>query len=206
MDNRERIIEGAAGLFRKYGIKSVTMDSLAGHLGISKRTIYENFSDKDELLKGVLKSMTEKQKDLLKRILEQSGNPIEAIFRLLEVNRDHFQGMSPVFQEDVKKFYLSMKDINDCDIPDYKNHQEVIDRGIADGYFRTDVDSNLANRCLYYLGRSIMDDELYPFDLFSRNEVIRNTFLNYLKGISTPKGLDLIKKLESNFNRISNQF
>jgi AcrR family transcriptional regulator len=206
MDNRERIIEGAAGLFRKYGIKSVTMDSLAGHLGISKRTIYENFSDKDELLKGVLKSMTEKQKDLLKRILEQSGNPIEAIFRLLEVNRDHFQGMSPVFQEDIQKFYLSMKDIGDCDIPDYKNHQEIIDKGIADGFFRADVDSDIANRCLYFLGRSIMDDELYPFDLFSRNEVIRNTFLNYLKGISTTKGLDLIKRLETNFNRISNQF
>lgn len=203
MDNRERIIEGAAGLFRKYGLKSVTMDSLAGHLGISKRTIYEIFSDKDELLKGVLKSMTEKQKDLLKKILDQSNNPIEAIFRLLEVNRDHFQGWSPAFQEDIKKFYLNIKDSDKCEIPDYKNHQEIIENGIKDGYFRTDVDSDLANRCLYFLGRSIMDDELYPFDTFSRNEVIRNTFINYLKGISTTKGLDLINRLEANFNRIS---
>lgn len=203
MGNRERIIDGAAGLFRKYGIKSVTMDSIAGHLGISKRTIYENFSDKDELLKGVLKSMTEKQKDLLKKILDQSGNPIEAIFRLLEVNRDHFQSMSPVFQEDMKKFYLNIKNNEDCEIPDYKNHKEIIEKGIMDGYFRQDVDSDLANRCLFYLGASIMDDELYPFDLFSRNEVIRNTFINYLKGISTTKGLELINRLEANFNRIS---
>ena len=52
MDNRNRIIEGAAELFRTYGIKAVTMDSLASHLGMSKRTIYEVFSDKDELLDG----------------------------------------------------------------------------------------------------------------------------------------------------------
>ena len=50
MEIRERIIEGAANLFKTYGIRTVTMDSLAAHLGISKRTIYEVFSDKDELL------------------------------------------------------------------------------------------------------------------------------------------------------------
>ena len=57
MDTKERIIEGAADLFKTYGIKSVTMDYLASHLGISKRTIYEVFSDKDELLVEVLTRM-----------------------------------------------------------------------------------------------------------------------------------------------------
>ena len=52
MDNRDRIIEGAAELFKTYGMRSVTMDFLANHLGMSKRTIYEIFSDKDELLIG----------------------------------------------------------------------------------------------------------------------------------------------------------
>ena len=79
MDNKERIIEGAAELFRIYGIKSVTMDSLATHLGMSKRTIYEIFADKDELLIGVLKFMAEKQKELVKRVLDESENAIVAI-------------------------------------------------------------------------------------------------------------------------------
>ena len=55
MDIRDRIIEGAAELFKTYGIKSVTMDSLANQFGMSKRTIYEVFSDKDELLMAVLR-------------------------------------------------------------------------------------------------------------------------------------------------------
>ena len=50
MSIQERILEGAATLFKAYGIKSVTMDQLANHLGMSKRTLYEVFSDKDALL------------------------------------------------------------------------------------------------------------------------------------------------------------
>ena len=57
MDYRQKIIETAALMFRTYGIRAVTMDMLANELGISKRTIYEKFRDKDELLAGVLKLM-----------------------------------------------------------------------------------------------------------------------------------------------------
>ncbi|MBE0676126.1 MAG: helix-turn-helix transcriptional regulator, partial [Bacteroidales bacterium] len=52
-----RIVAGAAELFRIYGIKAVTMDTIAAHLGISKRTIYERFHDKDELLFAVMNEM-----------------------------------------------------------------------------------------------------------------------------------------------------
>lgn len=201
MDNRERITEGAAVLFRKYGMKSVTMDSIASHLGISKRTIYENFADKDELLKGVLGLMARKQKDFLRKILEESGNPIEAIFRVLEFNSDHFKSMSPAFQADIQKFYSSPANRKDCDLPDYSNHQEIIEKGISEKYFREDLNPDLANRCLFYLGRSIMDDEMFPFDRFQRYDVIRNVFINYLRGISTQKGNELINKHEANFIR-----
>jgi AcrR family transcriptional regulator len=201
MENRDRIIEGAAGLFKTYGIKSVTMDSLASQLGISKRTIYEVFSDKDELLMGVLTWMAERQKALLKRIIDESENSIIAIFRMLEINRDDFQSMSPAFQADLKKYHHDVL-INKADkssMPDYSNNKEVIENGIKENLFRKDINADLANRCLYNLGRSVMDNELYPYEQFSRRDVIRNSFINYLKGISTPKGLDLINKLEEKF-------
>lgn len=201
MDNRDRIIEGAAELFRTYGIKSVTMDSIATQLGISKRTIYEVFSDKDELLIGVLISMGEKQKGLLKRIISESENSIVAIFRMLEINRDYIQELSPAFQSDLKKYHheVLMKIVDKSEMPDYHNNKEVIENGIKENLFRNDVNPDLANRCLYNLGRSIMNYDLYPFELFSRRDVIRNVFINYLRGISTPAGLDLIAKLEATF-------
>lgn len=201
MDNRNRIIEGAAELFRTYGIKSVTMDSLATHLGMSKRTIYEIFADKDEILIGVLKWMAEKQKEVMKKILDESENALAAIFRLLEINREHFQEMSPAFQADIKKHHYDflMKKSEKYEMPDYRNYQEFLERGIKEKLFRKDVNTDIANRCLFSLFRSSMDPDLYPFEMFSRREIIRNLIINYLRGISTPAGINLINQLEHRF-------
>jgi TetR/AcrR family transcriptional regulator, cholesterol catabolism regulator len=201
MENRERIIEGAAGLFRTYGIKSVTMDSIASELGMSKRTIYEVFSDKDELLAGVLKWMTEKQKELVTRVLNDSENALTAIFKLLEINTIHFKEMSPVFLADMKKYHRDVllgKKFK-SELPDYRNNQQLIERGIKEKLFRKEINSDLVNRCLYSLVRSIMDQDLYPFEEFSRGEVIKNVFISYLRGICTVEGINLINKLEEKF-------
>ncbi|HAM08781.1 MAG: hypothetical protein A2X05_17995 [Bacteroidetes bacterium GWE2_41_25] len=198
---RERIIEGAVNLFKSYGVKAVTMDMLAGHIGISKRTIYENFSDKDELFEAVLKLLAERQKILIHRILNDSDNAIEAIFRLLESNRDHFQSMSPAFHDDIKKYYreIILHKSDACEMPDYRNNIQIIERGIKQKLFRKDINPAIVNRCLYSLGMSIMDGELYPFEDFTRREVIKNGFVNYLRGISTDEGNQLIEKLMAKF-------
>jgi TetR/AcrR family transcriptional regulator, cholesterol catabolism regulator len=201
MELRERIIEGAEELFRTYGIKSVTMDSLANELGVSKRTIYEIFSDKDDLLIAVLIRMAQKQKELVKRVLEESENSIVAIFRMLEINRDYFQDISPVFQADLKKYHhdVFLKLTDGMDLPDYRNNQRVIESGIKEGLFRKDINADLVNRCLCDLGKSILNNSLYPYELFTRHDVIRNIFINYLRGLATLKGLALIDKLEEKF-------
>ena len=201
MEIKERIIEGAAELFKTYGIKSVTMDSLASNLGVSKRTIYEVFSDKDDLLTVVLTWMSEKGKDMVKKILDESENSIVAIFRMLEINRDYFSDMSPVFLADLKKYHhdVFMKKSDKSEMPDFRNNKQLIEKGIKEKLFRKEINPDLANRCLYNMGISIMDHDLYPYEQFSRRDVVSNIFINYLRGIATPKGLDLINKLEENF-------
>lgn len=201
MDIRDRIIEGAARLFKTYGIKAVTMDSLANSIGISKRTIYENFSDKEEILGGVLQMMADRQKTLVNRILNESENAIDAIFRLIETNRDHFQEMSPAFYADIRKYHhdVLMDKADKCEMPDYRNNIQVIEKGIKQKLFRKEINADIVNRCLFSLGRSAMDDELYPFEEFTRREVIKNVFISYLRGISTDEGVQLIDKLTAKF-------
>jgi AcrR family transcriptional regulator len=201
MEIKARIIEEAAELFKTYGIRSVTMDSLANQLGMSKRTIYEIFSDKDELLMAVLTRMAEQQRDLVKKVLDESENSIAAIFKMLEINRDNFQYMSPAFQSDLKKYHhdILVKDAEMMEMPDYRNHFQVIEKGIKEGLFRKDINPHLVNRCLYNLGRSIMDNDLYPYEMFSRREVIHDIFITYVRGISTTEGLKLINRLEAKF-------
>lgn len=201
MDNRERIIEAGAELFRTYGIRTVTMDTLANHLGMSKRTIYEVFSDKDDLLMGVFHWMAQRQKDLVSKVLSESENSIEAIFRLIKMNYDHFQNMSPAFQADMKKFHqeVLIKKADKCEMPDYRNNMQVIERGMKEKLFRKDINPELVNRCLDSIGKSLANNDLYPFDQFSRIEVISNTLINYLKGISTSAGLELINRYEKEY-------
>jgi TetR/AcrR family transcriptional regulator, cholesterol catabolism regulator len=201
MDSRDRIIQGAAELFRTYGIKAVTMDSIATQLGMSKRTIYEVFSDKDELLIGVLTWMVEKQKDLVKKVLDESENAIAAIFKLIEINSDHLQQISPAFFSDMKKYHneVLVNKSNKYEMPDYSNNLEVIERGIKEKLFRREINTDLVNRCLFTLFRSTMDTNLYPYEKFSRRDVIRNVIINFLRGISTPEGIYLINKLEIEF-------
>ena len=188
-------------MFKTYGIRAVTMDSLASHIGMSKRTIYENFADKDEILEGVIQVMAERQKTLVKKILDDSDNAIDAIFRLIETSRDHFQEMSPAFHEDIKKFHreVLMNKTVKCEMPDYRNNIEVIEKGIKQKIFRKDINADVVNRCLYSLARSTMDGELYPFENFTRREVIKNVIINYLRGISTDEGIQLIDKRTAKF-------
>lgn len=198
MDNRTKITEGAAELFCKYGIRAVTMDMIASHLSVSKRTIYELFSDKNELLAGVLSSMTQKHKEMTDRIMEESENIIAALFRIMEFNLEHLQAMNPAFNEDIKKLYHEFADRKEikCEMPDNDSYSKIIKRGIKEKLFRKDINSDIVNRTLFSLFFNIMNGEIYPYELFSRREVITNTVVNYLKGISTPEGIELIKKLE----------
>ncbi len=94
-DYDARIVSGAAELFRTYGIRAVTMDAIATHLGMSKRTIYERFRDKDELLFAVMNEMIRKQKEMLENILNSSSNVMEAIFTMLRISREHMAAMNP---------------------------------------------------------------------------------------------------------------
>lgn len=198
MDNRQRIIEAAALLFRTYGIRAVTMDMLANQMGISKRTIYEVFRDKNELLQGVLKWMTEKQREVLSKIMNESGNVIEAIFKMLDLMMDHFQNMSPAFQMDIRKYrHNVLRNLDEkTEIPFLRINAEIVNQGIKEGIFREDLDVQIINMCLFEVSKMSNDTELFPPDDFLRKDVIRNVYINYLRGISTQKGLDLINYYE----------
>jgi AcrR family transcriptional regulator len=198
MDYRQKITEEAAIMFRTYGIRAVTMDMLAAQLGISKRTIYEVFSDKDELLKGVLKWMSKKQHEVMSRIFSESDNVIEAIFKMLDLMTDHFQKMSPAFSMDMKRMHRNVFENPEemKDLPYLQNNSEILTRGIKEGLFRDDIDIEITNKCLLEVVRMSNDNSVFPPDDFLNKDVIRNFYINYLRGISTQKGLELINQYE----------
>jgi AcrR family transcriptional regulator len=199
MDYKQRIIEEAAEMFRTYGIRSVTMDMLASQMGISKRTIYEVFSDKDELLQGVLQWMTVRQKEMMTRIFSESENVIEAIFKMIAVMTDHYQKMSPAFQMDMRRLHgdIIKKMDKENSIPYISNNSEILKRGIDEGVFRNDINIELTNKCMQEVAKMANDESVFPADAYTNKDILRNFYVNYLRGISTQKGLNLIDQYEN---------
>jgi hypothetical protein len=106
--------------------------------------------------------------------------------------------MSPAFQMDMKRLhrdlYRNPEELTD--LPYFSNNSEILKRGIQEGVFREDIDVEITNKCLLEVARMSNDKDVFPPDDFSNKDVIRNFYINYLRGISTRKGLDLINFYE----------
>ncbi|MFO7851567.1 MAG: TetR/AcrR family transcriptional regulator [Bacteroidota bacterium] len=196
MDYKERITEEAAILFMKYGIRAVTMDSIAHHLGMSKRTIYEHFADKEELLMSVIKSMSAKQKDVFRKIMNEADNVIEALFAILRVASDHISKINPTYLMDLKKYHYRVYEMI-CQKGDIKNFEmtlAMLRRGVEEKIFRDDINLDIVNSGIHSVIDSTRDNEDLSPEKYSPFEIIDNLLFNYLLGISTPRGRELINK------------
>ena len=102
---QERIITEAGRLFAMYGIRSVTMDTLAEEMGISKRTIYESFKDKDTLLDDVITYFQAQQFQMANEIIQNSENVVVALFKLVNEMITTMKQISPLFFQDIRKYH-----------------------------------------------------------------------------------------------------
>jgi len=194
-----RIIAGAAELFRVYGIRAVTMDAIASHLGISKRSIYERFIDKDTMLFAVLDSMISKQREKIESILENSPDVISAIFTIIRISRDHAATMNPLINSDLKKYHskVMMRLREKCGHPDQEAGVKILEMGISQGIFRDTVNTEILSRAFRGIASMAGDEELFPPEMFERRDIMRNVMVNFMRGISTARGVELIDSMEN---------
>lgn len=177
------------------------MDAIATHLGMSKRTIYERFHDKDELLFAVMNEMIRKQKEMIENIMSSSTNVMEAIFTMLRISREHMASMNPLIGSDLRRYHDAvLRRIKaTCDNPDHEGALKLLKAGIEQGIFRNDIDIEIISRAVSGIGSLTGDSKIFPPEQFPQRDVIRNIMINYLRGISTAKGNSLIDELEPGF-------
>ena len=80
MEHKERILEKATDLFMRYGIRSITMDEIAAQLGISKKTIYQFFTDKDAMVEAVVNEETKRNEEDCRQFSAAAENAVHEIF------------------------------------------------------------------------------------------------------------------------------
>lgn len=199
MDIRDKIIEGAGKLFVEHGIKQVTMDMIAQSMGISKRTIYENFKDKDDLLYNLLKNTLLWHKKKAIEIMGTSKNVIEALFNFGLFQHDIMKNINPLFFEDLKKYHSDIyeKVINSGEIKNQEITYTILKRGQNEGIFIKDIDLEIANRFIHYMMDffKIIKDELKCDD----RRIWISVHLPYLRGICTQKGQELVSFFQKNY-------
>jgi AcrR family transcriptional regulator len=193
---KDRLIAHSATLFAKNGCKAITMDDIANSMGISKRTIYEIFTDKKALLESCLRYFFEHRELDLKQILQSSDNLIVAIFKLLENTSKLFFQLQFNFFNDIQKYY---PDTYNNTVRVYKqqfieNTDKLLQKGIIDGIVRKEVNPAIMAVFLNEAFVLILQKEIFTDYDFNKKEAMHACMSCITRGMFTEKGMQLLDK------------
>ena len=190
---RERIIEKAMQDFSKHGIRAVKMDMLAKELGISKRTMYEIFEDKETLLFEGIKVYGERKREYMHSYAEEGHDVIDIIMEAYHMKVEEVRAVNPDFYLDLMKYPRLAQYMKEAQQKSREGFLAFMKRGVDDGYFRPDVNYELVPHIFDALGQYILTNSLVQ--QYSVEELFSNCFLIALRGFCTDKGLHTIDKL-----------
>ena len=205
MELKERIIEESSRLFFQKGIKSMTMSDIAGHLGISKRTLYEVFNDKEELLAACLEKSFKQADEIMKKLVSESENVIDALMRVYAKHLNDRHKINKSVVHDLRKYHPNLyKHIEGRQKEDVNIFIPLFEKGIVQGLLRNDVDSEILIWLLKAQFRMLMEHDFYPTDRFSIDKFVEAIILNFTRGIATPEGNKLIDETIQKIKEVNN--
>ncbi len=194
MASKEHILDIACRLFRERGCKSVTMDDIATESGISKRTLYEQFDDKSALLRDCTAMMGERYGAQIERIRQNSGNVLEFFFNVHRYQTDFRMKMYDNFFSDMEKYYPEVFEgvVSKINTHNYEKNRGLILQGQSQGIFNTFVDVDILTALMTDIVNVIKESKLVGQYEISRRELLEDTMFIFLRGVSTPKGIEMI--------------
>ncbi|MBN8695207.1 MAG: TetR/AcrR family transcriptional regulator [Bacteroidetes bacterium] len=196
MEPKERILKGAEELFFKYGIKSVTMDDIAKHLAISKKTIYQFYSDKNEIVETLMKDTLKQDECEFNQIHDQAANMIEEVMHMMQHITQMFAKTNPNIFYDLQKYHPKAWNL----FKEFKQEcmaamiEKSIERGKKEGLVREDINSKIISRMRIEQVEMGLNPEAFPPTEFKLVDIQLSMLDHFLHGICTLKGHKLINK------------
>lgn len=196
MDVKQQIIQHSMDLFMRYGIKSVTMDDIARNLGISKKTLYQYVSNKNDLITQIFQQKIELEKQIMAQIREKSADAIDEILKIAAYVIRELRELSPTTVYDLQKYYREtwrqMEALHKKHI--YKIIRENISRGIKQGLYRNNMDPDIIAKL--YVGKTslVVDEDLFPTREYNIGDLFKEYIYYHIHGIASPRGLQLLEK------------
>lgn len=192
----QKILKGADRLFMRVGIKSVSMDDLARELGISKKTIYKHFRDKEDLIDNVIDADVKSDIDACLACTKLEGNSIRKMIEISKhVSLSH-QDLNPAVIYDLKKYYPAQWKKMEKMQNDFikESIQTNIECGIEEGLFREDIDAEIISSIYRHLVEALMSILTHPNNSNNFQTIHRQMIRYHLYGVCTRKGLDYLEK------------
>lgn len=193
---RQRIIDISNELFRTFGLKTVSMDDIAKKVGISKRTLYETFSSKDELLTMCLSEKERRLAESLMQIIEDKENDfVDVIVKVLIHQSRELRKVNPLFFQDLDRynFRMAFEEQRSNTEGRKQSFMKLLNKGIEEGYIRSDIDLSLTVD--FFIGRNPSLKSYFSSSSHRIENVLENMYLIYFRGISTIKGVERIDKI-----------
>ncbi len=196
MEPQEKILKTALELFFKFGIKRVTMDDIAKELGMSKKTIYQFYKEKDDLVNQMCEVELVKHQKKFDDVITQAKNPIHEIMLISKNVTEMLENVNPMFFIDLQKFHpLAFKQFqnfkDECALKDILTS---IKKGKEDGFYRADIDNEFAAKLRLAQIDMLFFGNYYTFDKISFTKAHELILDIFIYGICTIKGHKLINE------------
>lgn len=203
MDQKRIIIETSLDLFIQKGCKSVTMDDVAKHNGVSKRTLYELFADKSQLLEECLRLLYNRMIEHVSNYKGLHDNVIDAMFRMHNEQSENLLDLKRTFFEELRRYYYVVYKKAIQYFLDFHMTMtyDFLKRGQEEGVFRYNLNKELVTKVLIEVSNVMENAEFFSLKEYSRKELFKEVVLSYVRGLCTGKGIELIDKNLAELNK-----
>lgn len=198
----DRIMQGGDELFLQAGIKSVTMDDIAKHLGMSKKTIYHYFGDKNELVIALVKKKLRDDEYQMQLIIQDSANVIDEMINMMKCSEEIFSRINPIVIHDMQKYHPEAWG----EFQKFKSNvliktlEELLTKGIEQGFIRPDLDVKVLAKMRVHQVEMGFNHTIFPIAQFSTWKVQYQLLEHFNYGVCTLKGHQLLDQHKNSIN------
>lgn len=196
MENKDRILEKAHDLFMRYGIRSITMDEIAAQLGMSKKTIYQFFIDKDSMVEAVVNEEINRNEEGCREFSFAADNAVHEIFLALDSFQEMLKAMNPQLMYDLEKHHpAAFKRLKQYKYQFlYTVIKENLEKGIQEDLYRSDLNIDLTTRHRIETSFMPFNQEAFPQNKYPMNQTCQELAILFLHSVCNVKGKKLIEK------------
>lgn len=195
-EDYQKLLENIKQLMIEKGIKSLTMDSVAHSLGMSKRTLYKIFESKQQMIQEILCYQHRVHIKRCDEIFNASGNTMEALLKIFMLHRNFMAHITPAFFRDIDNALSEVKDAyRNAEDDRHKIFLGIFERGVKEGVFRPDVNYTITSKTYKVQLESLKRmEEVFPPGL-TLLEVYDNIIIGMLRSIASPRGMEILDSL-----------